>query len=126
VDPSQVVKTVMEAARSGDNDAALALFAEDCVLHMPEGTFRGRDGVQRLRGLRAKDGGPQLSAGEPEAVDDRHVLVPLTVNLEMDGSTQAVQVTGVWTVDEGLVTEVRAVPGGLRMALASLHRDDPT
>ena len=120
MNPSQVVKAVMEAVWAGDTDAALALFAEDCVLQMPEGTFKGREGVLRLQARRAEAGGPRLNAGEPEDVDDRHVLVPLTVNVEMGGSAQTVRATGVWTVIDGLVTEVRAVPGGRRMALASL------
>jgi hypothetical protein len=122
--PTDVVQAVFDAVRAGDIEAAAALFAEDCVLHMPEGTFEGREGVKRLRARRAEGNGPQLQAGEPEDVDGRHVLVPLTVEMQMGDSTQTVRATGVWTVVDGLVSQVRAVPGGRRMALASLDPDE--
>jgi limonene-1,2-epoxide hydrolase len=118
--PSEVVRAVFDAARADDVDAAVALFAEDCVLRMPEGTYEGRDGVRAWRARRKADGGPQLKAEEPEAIDDKHVLVPLTADVQMGGPAQSIRVTGVWTVVDGLVTEVRAVPGGRRMALESL------
>jgi ketosteroid isomerase-like protein len=121
--PSEVVRAVIEAVRGDNLDAAEALFAEDCVLHTPEGTFEGREGVRRLRERRTADGGPRLRAGDPEDVDESHALVPLTVDLQIEGSTQEIRATGVWTVVDGLVREIRAVPGGRRMALASLDPD---
>ena len=121
VDPAETVRAVLEAVRADDLDAAIELFDKRCVLRMVDGTFEGHDGVRRWREQRAGGGGPDLSAGEPEAVDDTHVLVPLTVKLEIEGSTQTVRATGVWTVVEGRMTEIRAVPGGRRMALESIE-----
>jgi hypothetical protein len=71
---------------------------------------------------RAAEGGAglQMQAGEPEDLGDGHVLVPLTVELEMDGDAGEVRVTGIWTVADGRVLEMRGVPGGRRMALAAL------
>jgi hypothetical protein len=124
--PAEVVQAVFDAVRADDVDAAVALFAEDCVMRVPEGTYEGRDGVRAWRARRQADEGPQLSAEEPEPVDDKHVLVPLTADIQMGGSAQSVRVTGVWTVVDGLVTEVRGVPGGRRMALASLNPERPS
>jgi hypothetical protein len=60
--PADVVQAVFDAVRAGDVEAAAALFAEDCVLHMPEGTFEGREGVKRLRARRAQGNGPSSMA----------------------------------------------------------------
>ena len=122
--PAEVVQAVFDAVRADDVDAAVALFAEDCVIRVPEGTYEGREGVLAWRARRKADEGPQLRAQHPEAVDDQHVLVPLTADVQMGGSAQSVRVTGVWTVVDGLVTEVKAVPGGRRMALASLSPEE--
>jgi limonene-1,2-epoxide hydrolase len=122
-----VVAAVFEAVRADDLDAAVEFFSEDCVIRGATGTYAGRDGVRAWRASRVAGAGPPLAAGEPEAVDATHVLVPLTAEVEMNGSVQSVRVTGVWTVVEGLVTEVRGVPGGRRMALTSLRGiDDPS
>jgi limonene-1,2-epoxide hydrolase len=122
--PAEVVRAVFDAVRADDVDAAVALFAEDCVIRVPEGTYEGRDGVRAWRARRQADEGPHLRAEEPEPVDDKHVLVPLMADIQMGGSAQSVRVTGVWTVVDGLVTEVRGVPGGRRMALASLSSEE--
>ena len=118
--PAEVVRAVLEAARTDDLDAALALFSDNCLIRLPEGTYEGHDGVRAWRSQRAAGAGPQLTAGDPEEVDDIHVLVPLTAQIEMADTPQSVRVTGIWTVVDGLVTEMRAVPGGRRMALGSL------
>lgn len=118
--PAEVVRAVFDAARNDDLDAALPLFAEDCVIRLPEGTHEGREGVREWQSRRAAGAGPRLTAGDPEAVDDVHVLVPLTAQIEMGGPAQSARVTGIWTVIDGLVTEVRAIPGGRTMALGSL------
>jgi limonene-1,2-epoxide hydrolase len=124
VSPADVVAAVFEAMRADDLDAAVALFSEDCVIRAASGTYAGRDGVRAWRASRAAGAGPPLTAGEPEAVDATHVLVPLTAEIEMNGSLQSVRVTGVWMVVDGLVTEVRGVPGGRRMALTFLRGID--
>jgi hypothetical protein len=124
VEPSELVRAVIDAARAGDIEAAAALFAEDCVLNMPEGTFVGRDGVERLRAKRTADGGPRLSAGDPEGIGESHVLVPLSVDVEIGDLTQTVRATGIWTVLDGRVSSVSFVPGGRRMALATLEREE--
>jgi hypothetical protein len=76
--------------------------------------------VRAWRAARAAGEGPGVQAGEPEAVDDVHVLVPVTVERSFGGETQPVKATGVWTVVDGMIAAVRAVPGGRRMAIASL------
>jgi hypothetical protein len=43
--PAEAVQAVFDAARADDVDAAVALFAEDCVIRVPEGTYEGREGV---------------------------------------------------------------------------------
>lgn len=123
--PAETVAAAFEAVRADDLDRALALFAEDCVIALPGETHEGREGVRAWRANRAAGGGPQLSAGDPEAVDDRHVLVPLMVEVAFGEATSAVRATGVWTVVDGLIAEVCAVPGGRRMALASLKGEGP-
>ena len=120
VGPAETVATAFEAVRAGDLDAAVALFSDDCVIALPGETYEGRDGVRAWRANREAGSGPQLSAGEPDAVDATHVLVPLMVEVAIGGTAETVKATGVWTVVDGLITEVRAVPGGRRMALASL------
>jgi ketosteroid isomerase-like protein len=120
MDPAEVVAAAFEAVRADDLDAALALFSEDCVIALPGETYEGPDGVRAWRASREAGSGPKLSAGEPEMVDSTHVLVPLMVEVAIGGTTETVKATGVWTVIYGLVTEVRAVPGGRRMAIASL------
>jgi limonene-1,2-epoxide hydrolase len=124
VSPADVVAAVFEAMRADDVDAAVAFFSEDCVIRAASGTYAGRDGVRAWRASRAAGAGPPLAAGEPDAVDAPHVLVPLTAEVEINGSVQSVRVTGVWTVVDGLVREVRGVPGGRRMALTSLRGTD--
>jgi limonene-1,2-epoxide hydrolase len=120
VGPAEIVAAAFEAVREDDLDAAVALFAEDCVIALPGETYEGRDGVRAWRASRESGSGPQVSAGEPDAVDSTHVLVPLMVEVAIGGTPEAVKATGVWTVVDGLITEVRAVPGGRRMAIASL------
>ena len=126
MEPAEVVRTVFEAARNDDVDAALALFSENCLIRLPEGTYEGHEGVRAWRSQRVAGAGPQLTAGEPDQVDDIHVLVPLTAQVEMGHMPQSVRVTGIWTVVGGLVTEIRAVPGGRRMALQSLSSTEET
>jgi ketosteroid isomerase-like protein len=123
VGPAETVAAAFEAVRAGDLDAAIALFSDDCVIALPGETYEGRDGVRAWRAKRQSGSGPQLSAGEPEPVDGTHVLVPLLVEVATGGATETVKATGVWTVVDGLITEVRAVPGGRRMAIASLDPD---
>jgi hypothetical protein len=120
VGPAEVVAAAFEAVRADDIDAAVALFSEECVIALPGETYEGRDGVRAWRANREAGSGPQLSAGEPEAVDSTHVLVPLMVEVAIGGATETVKATGVWTVVDGAITEIRAVPGGRRMAIASL------
>jgi hypothetical protein len=120
VDPAKVVAAAFEAVRAGDPEAAVALFSEDCVISVPGETYEGRKGVRAWQAARAAGRGPQLKAGKPEAVDETHVLVPLTVEIALGGRPEPVKATGVWTVVDELITEVRAVPGGRRMAMASL------
>ena len=118
--PAEVVTAAFEAVRADELDRALALFAEDCVVALPGETYEGHDGIRAWRASREAGAGPRLSAGEPEAVDDKHVLVPLMVEVTMGETTSTVRATGIWTVLDGFITEVRAVPGGRRMAVASL------
>src|SRR5439155_773652 len=107
--------------QAGGGEAAdYVLISEDCVIALPGETYEGRDGVRAWRASRQAGKGPQLSAGQPEAVDSTHVLVPLMVEVAIGGEAETVKATGVWTVADGLITEVRAVPGGRRMAIASL------
>jgi ketosteroid isomerase-like protein len=79
--PEEAVAAALEAVRADDLDRALALFAEDCVIALPGETYEGRKGVRAWRASREAGRGPQLSAGDPEAVDDIHVLVPLMVEV---------------------------------------------
>jgi ketosteroid isomerase-like protein len=120
MNPAETVAAAFSAVRAKDLDAAIALFSEDCVISLPGETYAGREGVRTWQAERESGRGPRLRAGEPEAVDDRHVLVPLVVDVAFGETTEKVKATGVWTVIDGLVTEVRAVPGGRRMAIASL------
>jgi hypothetical protein len=117
------VRAAFEAIRADDLEAALALFAEDCVVSLPGETYEGREGVRAWRAARSSGTGPEIRAGEPEAVDDVHVLVPVMAEISVGGEARPVKATGVWTVVDGLITEVRAVPGGRRMALASLEAE---
>jgi ketosteroid isomerase-like protein len=121
VGPAETVAAAFQAVREGDLDAAIALFSEDCAIALPGETYEGHDGVRVWRAKRESGSGPQLSAGEPEAIDSTHVLVPLMVEVAIGGTEDTVKATGIWTVVDGLITEVRAVPGGRRMALASLE-----
>jgi limonene-1,2-epoxide hydrolase len=123
VGPAETVAAAFKAVREDDLDAAVALFSEDCAIALPGETYEGHDGVRAWRAKRESGTGPQLSAGEPEAVDSTHVLVPLMVEVAIGGMKDTVKATGIWTVVDGLITEVRAVPGGRRMALASLEAD---
>jgi limonene-1,2-epoxide hydrolase len=121
MDPTETVAAAFEAVRADDLEAAVVLFSEDCVISLPGESYEGRDGVRTWRARRESGSGPQLSAGRPEAVDRTHVLVPLMVEVSIGGAAETVKATGVWTVVDGLITEVRAVPGGRRMAIASLR-----
>lgn len=123
VDPGETVRAAFDAIRADHLDEALELFSEDCVIALPGETYEGRDGVRAWRAARAAGEGPGVQAGEPEAVDETHVLVPVTVEMSVGGETQPVKATGVWTVVDGRITEVRAVPGGRRMAIASLDTE---
>ena len=124
MDAAEIVRSAFEAVRADDLDAAVALFSEDCVIALPGEAYEGRDGVRAWRAARAAGEGPELRAGEPEAIDETHVLIPLSVKVSVGGETRPVKATGVWTVVNGLITEVRAVPGGRRMAIASLDSGD--
>jgi len=121
VGPAETVAAAFEAVRADDLDAAIEFFSEKCVIALPGETYEGRDGVRAWRENRESANGPKLSAGEPEAVDSTHVLVPLMVEVAIGGAPETVKATGLWTVFDGLITEVRAVPGGRRMAIASLQ-----
>jgi uncharacterized protein (TIGR02246 family) len=118
--PLETVAAAFAAVKANDLDRALALFAEDCVVALPGETYEGREGIRAWHASRRSGAGPQLSAGDPEAVDDVHVLVPVMVEVAFGERTETVRATGIWTVVDGLVAEIRAVPGGRKMALASL------
>jgi hypothetical protein len=111
---------VFAAMRAGDLDTAVTMFSEDCLISLPGESYEGREGVRAWRAARAAGTGPEVQAGEPEAIDEVHVLVPVTAEVSVGGETQPVKVTGVWTVVNGLIAEIRVVPGGRRMAIASL------
>lgn len=123
-DPAQVVKAAFDAGRAGDLSRLVSLFAEDCVVALPGETYQGREGVRAWHASRAAGRGPKVRAGEPETVDERHVLVPLNVELSWAEGRQDVRATGIWIVVDGLITAVRAIPGGRRMALSEIAREN--
>jgi limonene-1,2-epoxide hydrolase len=118
--PVQTVAAAFEAARSDRLDLLMPLFAEDCVVALPGETYEGREGIRAWHASRAAGHGPKIEAGEPQAAEEEHVLVPMSVEISWGDSRRRLRVTGVWTVADGLIAAVRVFPGGRRMALAAI------
>lgn len=111
---SEVIREYLAAMRGGDRDAAVALYADDVVMHVPghsrwAGERRGREAV--LAYLRAAvelaDEGVEAELVDLLAGDGDRVALLLRERLRGTRGELLMRRANVYTVRDGRITEVR-------------------
>jgi ketosteroid isomerase-like protein len=114
VGASEVIREYLAAMRRGDRDAAVALYADDVVMHVPgrsrwAGERRGREAV--LAYLRAAvelaDEGVEAELVDLLVGDGDRVALLLRERLRGTRGELLMRRANVYTVRDGRITEIR-------------------
>ena len=101
----QVVNDFIAAVGRTDQDAAMALVAEDCYYdNVPIGDMRGHEKMLEFLGPMFRSKGPVGFEVLRQACTGNVVMNERIDRFEMKGKALALPVTGVWEVDDGKIT----------------------
>jgi hypothetical protein len=112
-----VIRQFVDAIGSGNRDAAAALTSEDAVIELPgRGELSGPDGARQFASKHGDQ--PDGTTGRAsltslERVDGSRYVVTLnrtTIDTATGSENWSLEVGGVITVQDGLVSELRAFP----------------
>jgi uncharacterized protein len=113
VSAREVVDRYLDAMRSGDREAAFALYADDVVMHVPgrsafAGARRGREAVAAYvrEAVRRAAGGAEVELVDVLAGDGDRVALLLRERLHGAGGTLELRRANVYTVRDGVIVEV--------------------
>ena len=101
----QVVNDFIAAIGRKDQDAAMALVAEDCYYdNVPIGDMRGHEKMLEFLGPMFRSKGPVEFEVLRQASTGNVVFNERIDRFEMKGKSLALPVTGVWEVNDGKIT----------------------
>jgi limonene-1,2-epoxide hydrolase len=105
VDAEQVVNQFIEAVGRKDQEAAMALVADDCYYdNVPVGHMTGKDKIEEFLAPMFRGSGPVVFEIHRQATTGNIVMNERTDRFVMRGKEISIPVAGVFEVNDGKIT----------------------